>query len=487
MKETAGSTSDSRPSETSQHLSAWDVASLLIGIVVGVSIFKTPPMVFSNVESSAMGLLAWGLGAVVSLCGALCFCELATTYPGFGGEYQYLSKAYGRWVGFLFAWLQITVILTGSIGAMAFVFADYSLACLDDLQRLFLTAEEVKITHLKGENWLAVIASFAILLSAAIHASGIGIGKGVQNFLTVSKAVALGTILIVGLTVVPAVASELVVQQDFNGSFGVALVFVMYAYGGWNDVAMVTPEVKNQQRSMPRALLMGLLFVAVLYLGLNFVFVKVLGLTGVRATAIPAAEVVRLALGREASLIINLIVICSALGAIHGTTFASCRLVAAVGEDYPAFKKLSHWTSRGVPLIALGSITFVTLLLVLGVGTAWGRTILEQFLVSLFLPRPDWQKYFGGFDTLVAATAPLFWVFFAMSGISVLLLRLTDRSTPRSFLVPFFPLPVLIFCGASCFMLWKSIEYAWELTLISLPLIIVGLLLALITQFSGTE
>lgn len=474
----------------SRSLTVWDTASLLIGIVVGVSIFKVPPLVFSNVESSFAGLSVWLIGAGLSLCGALCFCELATTYPGFGGEYQYLSRAYGKRIGFLFAWMQICVILTASIGAMAFVFADYASAFVVDFQLLFTGGVTVaKGTASSGFNLTALAACLAILFSSAIHAFGIKSGKSLQNMLSLSKVIALLAILLVGVFVnnIPETISPITSSERPDRSFGLALVFVMYAYGGWNDIAMVTPEVRDHQRNMPRALLFGLGFIGLLYLALNFVFLKVLGLEGVRQSSIPASEVMSVALGARASIVMNLIVMCSALGAIHGTTFASCRLLSAIGSDFTLFRKCGKWSDRGVPLFALFAITAITLILIFAVGTNQGRVWTSSIAEIALLPKPEWEKYFGGFDTLVAATAPVFWAFFSMSGLAVVVLRFRDRSLKRPFQIPLYPLPIIIFCASAGFMLWKSIDYAGKMTLLCLPVFLLGVALSFSPQSSAEQ
>lgn len=447
--------------ESRRTLGVWDTASLLVGIVVGTAIFKAPPFVFTNVETASTGLFVWGFGALLSLCGALCYCELATTYPTFGGEYRYLSQAYGNQTGFLFAWMQLCVILTGSIGAMAFVFADYSVPFLGEQ-----TASK------------AFIASVAMMSLAMAQAWGFSAGKTIQNLLTASKVVALIAVLIAGLFYHRGDAAQVADVSPVAANWGLALVFVLYAYGGWNDAAMVTPEVRNHQRNMPKALLYGLGFVAVLYIALNLAFLNVLGLNGIRQSSIPAAEVMSLAMGRSAALLISFIVMCSALGAIHGMLFTSCRLLAAVGEDYVFFSRWNQWNKRGVPGTALLTISGISLLLILAVGTASGRELTADAAVSISLPRPDWEKYYGGFDTLIAATAPVFWAFFALSGFAVVVLRLRDAQRPRPFRVPWYPLPVIVFCGAATFMLWKSLEYAGELTLLSTPILLCGIVLS---------
>ncbi|MEW4488858.1 amino acid permease [Thalassoglobus sp. JC818] len=444
-----------------QTLGVWDVVGLLVGIVVGTAIFKSPPLVFKFSPDAGTAMLLWGLGAASAFCGALCYCELATTYPFLGGEFVYLSRAFGARTGFLFAWMQLTVILTGSIGAMAFVFADYAVG-LDG--------------RLAGTE--AMLASGALCLLAGIHLRGVHIGKLVQNLLSLTKIVSLGSILVIGLFLTaPANLTETSVSES-GSNIGLALVFVLYAYGGWNDAAMVTSEVKDYQRNMPRALLIGLTLIAVLYLGLNVAFVKVLGVEGVRNSAIPATDVVESALGAPGGIVMSCLVMLSALGAVHGMLFSSSRLLSAVGRDYPLFRKWNEWNARRVPVRSIVTTTSITLLLVLAVGTNTGQRITTLCIDSLHLPQPQWDNFDGGFEMLVAATAPVFWIFFALSGLSVIVLRVKDGERERPFRVPLYPLPPLLFVASAIFMLWKSLDYAKELTLLSLPVLIIGVIVS---------
>src|SRR4051794_16795380 len=108
------------------HLRLWDTISIIIGIVIGAGIYETAPLIFQNVANAWQGLLVWAVGGLLTLIGGLCYAELASTYPRSGGDYVYLSKAYGPWAGFLFGWTQFAVLMTGSIGMMAYIFADYA-------------------------------------------------------------------------------------------------------------------------------------------------------------------------------------------------------------------------------------------------------------------------------------------------------------------------------------------------------------------------
>src|SRR5262245_49760514 len=151
-------------------LGLFDAVSIIVGIVVGAGIYQTAPFIFKHVDGPVPALLAWGVAGVVSLIGALCYAELATTYPRDGGDIIYLSRAFGRWAGFLFGWVQLTVILTGSIGMMAFVFANYSI-------RLFKDAFGLELGVLSAFGF----AGGAVLALTVTNVLGVLYGKVVQN------------------------------------------------------------------------------------------------------------------------------------------------------------------------------------------------------------------------------------------------------------------------------------------------------------------
>ncbi|HUQ72023.1 MAG TPA: amino acid permease, partial [Planctomycetaceae bacterium] len=229
---------DHRPAST---LSLWDAVSLIVGIVVGVSIYEAPPLIFANSPSPLAGLGFWLLGGAISFVGALIYAELATTYPRCGGEYNYLTRAYGPWLGFLFAWGQLVIIQTGSIGAMAYIFAGYAIKLLG--------ATESAIP------WLATLA---VLLLTALNLLGLRAGARVQNALTVVKIVGLTAIVVAGFTADSGDPWTATPSTGGGPGWTLAVILVLYAYGGWSDAAFVAAEVRDVNRNVPRALLLGM-------------------------------------------------------------------------------------------------------------------------------------------------------------------------------------------------------------------------------------
>jgi amino acid transporter len=464
-----------------QPLSPWDGISIIIGIVVGVSIYKAPSLIFSNVAGPWQAMGVWVLGGVLSLIGALCYAELATAYPRSGGDYVYLTRAFGRWVGFLFGWAQLVAILTGSIGAMAYVFADYS------VQLLHGTILEV------SPSYAALLAAGAVILLTVANVLGVIVGKTVQNLLTVAKLLGVTGIIVVGF--VWGGSEPLAAVAPIQGpGLGLAMIFVLYTYGGWNDAAFVAAEVQDQKRNLPRVLLFGVGSIMIIYLLVNAGYMWGLGFEGVRASAAPAADLLQKAVGDWGGKGMSLLVIISALGAVNGMIFTGSRIYVSLGADHRVFAALGRWNATlNSPVWSLLASGVVCVAMIFAVGTEVGRQMIDMALRAIGLlrivglPGLPWDQYGAGFDTLVAATAPVFWLFFLLTGISLFVLRRIDREVERPFRVPLYPLTPIVFCLTSVYMLYSSLDYAKLLALIGGVPLAIGLPLYFISQAGGVQ
>lgn len=448
------------------HLSLWDAVSIIVGIVVGTSIFKVPQLIFGNVQGAWQGLGCWALGGALALIGSLCYAELATTYPRMGGDYVYLSRAFGRWMGFLFGWAQLAVILTGSIAAMGYAFGDHA----------------VKLWGLH-EDWSVWFAAGAVIVLTLLNLSGLILGKSAQNLLTGVKIVGLAAIVVAGAVFGGQAALTNAVPLK-ETSFGFAMVMVLYAYGGWNDAAFVAAEVRNRGKNMPLALLLGTGGITLIYLIVNAAYLWGLGLDGVRAAGEPAAELFGKALGPKGAKAISLLVMLSALGAINGLIFTGSRIYVSLGKDHRVFAWLGRWSlPRSAPVRSLLAQGAITLLLIWLVGTNVGRTTIDQSLQAIGLSPLPWKNYFGGFNTLVAGSAPVFWVFFLLTGISLFVLRFKDRGIQRPFSAPLYPLEPIVFCAMCGYMLYSAVDYAKGLSLLGVVPLLIGVPLYLVSQW----
>ena len=456
-------------SGVSARLGVWDGVSIIVGIVVGVTIFKAPPLIFSNVSGPWTGLAAWALGGVLSLIGALCYAELASTYPRAGGDYVYLTRAYGRLSGFLFSWAQLSVILTGSIGAMAYVFSDYAVGFWSDGNASSMSA------------WYA---AGAVAVLTLVNGFGVLMSKGIQNFLTLAKILGLVAICVAGLMMTDFESASLTRPASESGmGFGFAMIFVLYAYGGWNDAAFVAADVRHPKRNISRVLLYGTATIILIYLLINAAFLSALGFEGLRASSAPAIEILEPLLGQWGGRAMGILVMASALGAINGLIFTGSRIYASAGEDHRLFERLGRWNQKlGAPLWSLGIQAAFGLSMILGVGTESGRSALDAVMVGLGLNPLPWERFGGGFDVLVAGTAPVFWLFFLLTGLSVFVLRRKDRGIERPFLVPLYPWTPIIFCLTSIYMLWSALDYARALSFIGILPLFIGLGLYALTN-----
>jgi APA family basic amino acid/polyamine antiporter len=446
-------------------LGLWDAVSIIVGIVIGASIYTTPPIIFQNVPGpwSALGL--WLLCGVLALVGALCYAELATTYPRSGGDYVYLNRAFGPIAGFLFGWAQLAVILPGSMGAMAFIFGDHA-------ADLFGVARESRT------EFATLAGAAAVVVLALTNAAGVVFGKGVQNALVVTKVLGLGGIILVGAFRARPDAFHASPPEGGAPALGVAMILVLYAYGGWNDAALVAADLR-QRRDITRALVLGTVGITVIYLAVNAAYILGLGFDEARRfRPTIASDLLRAGLGETGGQIMNVLVMVSALGAVNGLLFTRTRLGAALGADHRLFAVLDRWhPTLKTPVWSLAVQSAITLAMIFLVGTASGQAAINGMLAPLRLGPVPWEEYHGGFDTIFAGTAPVFWAFFLLTGLSLFVLRVKDPKVERPFAlpVPLFPLLPLAFCGMCAFGLYSAGTYARWVSLIGIVPLAAGL------------
>ncbi|WP_253206992.1 APC family permease [Verticiella alkaliphila] len=365
-------------------LSTLDVMALIIGIVIGAGIFSAPALVAANAFSVNEMLIAWVVGGLISVAGALCYAELATSHPNAGGDYHFLRLAYGEKLSFLFAWARLTVIPTGSIALLGYVFGDYA----TQIYRL-------------GEYSSAWYAAGTVVVLTVINLVGLRSGKWTQNVLTLLEVGGVLFIIGAGLFMTPETPAVAPTAAREATQWGLVLVFVMLTYGGWNEAAYVSAEVVGPNRNLPRALFWSLAIITLAYLLVNIAFVRVLGLEGTGASQAVAADMLRALMGERGAQIISVLIAVSALTSANATILLSARTVYAFGRDEPMFRFLGRWNARhDGPSNALMTLCAISLgLVVLGAITR------------------------SGFSTMVDYTAPVFWLFFTLTGISLFVLR----------------------------------------------------------------
>ena len=423
-------------------LSVVDAGALIVGMVIGVGIFETPALVAANTGTTETALLAWLLGGIMSLVGALCYAELATAYPDSGGTYYYLMRAFGRNLAFLFAWARLTVIQTGSITLLAYVFGDYA-------SRLFSL----------GEYSSAIYAGVAIVILTFLNIVGIQQGKWTQNLLTAAKILGLILIIIAGSVLASPQSSIAAAPAETKTTFGLAMVFVLLTYGGWNEAAYISAEVRPGRNNMVKVLLGSIAIITVIYLLINFAYIHGLGIGSMEKVKAPAAELMRRAWGENGARFVSVLIAVSALGSANATIFTGSRTNYALGRDFPLFGFIGRWSEQDTPKNSLIFQSVIALLLV--------------FLGAIT------RK---GFSTMVDYTAPVFWFFFLLSGISLIVLRYREPLVARPFQVPIYPIIPLIFCGICGYMLHSSLAYTGIGATIGVGVLLTGIPLLILNQ-----
>ncbi len=410
--------------QPTRQLTLFDSVCIIAGIVIGAGIYETTPAVAGNVGSAGDLMAVWILGGLISLAGALCYVELATAFPHEGGDYVYLTKAFGRGTGFVFAWTEYWIVRPGNVGMMAFVFARFA------HQLLAGTALSTGNTDVD----FVIYAASPVVVMTALNLLGVRSGKTTQNILTTIKIVGLLAVVTVGFAApaaAPTTATPLAATPDFR----LALVFVLFTYGGWNDISYVAAEVRRPEKNILRSLVLGVALITGVYLLVNFAFLHALGLEG--ASRNNAGNLLELQWGEFGRRAIGVLVCLSCLGAINGTLLAGSRIYYAVGTEHRPFGWLGKWSGRfDAPVRAL---------------------LVQGATAGL------WVVVFGGargFDRLLAFTAPVFWTFATLVALSVFVLRRLEPHASRPHKVVLYPLTPIIFCLGSLLMLYSGISYA---------------------------
>jgi amino acid transporter len=278
-------------------------------------------------------------------------------------------------------------------------------------------------------------------LLTGVNRLGIRIGKWTQNLFSVAKYLGLAMVCWAGLFGCDAQAAPPVAApaaMDLS-AFGQAMIFVLFAYGGWNEMAYVGAEVRNPRKNIVRALMLGTIAVVLIYVLANFAFLRALGLEGMHNSKEIAGDTLQSAIGQRGRLAIQWLIIVTALGAIQGMIFTGSRIYYAMGNDYRLYAWLGRWNGRhGAPIYAMLLQSAIALALVIGFG---------------------WTKK-NGFESLVIFTTPVFWLFFFLAALAVIVLRRRRPEIERPFRVPFYPVLPLVFCLSCLFMVYASVSWA---------------------------
>ena len=427
-----------------RRIGLWSAIAIVIGSVIGSGIFRSPAGIADRLPGPLAMMSVWVIGGIFALCGALTMAELASAIPRTGGIYQYLKEAWGRRTGFLFGWTELVIIRAAAYGAISTTFAEYLVRVL---------GWDPAIAPY--DQWVHYIAAAAIALTATFNIVGVRLGALVMNLTTIAKFGGLMFIIIVAFTLgLPSggAANFIPVAPAGSfamGAFGLALVSALWAYDGWADLSYIGGEVKDPQRTLPRALIGGTLAVMAIYLLANLAYLSVLSIEEMRVSKLVAADVALRLLGRPGEAFVSIVVILSTFGALNGALLTTPRIFFALADDKLFFKQVAyvHPTFK-TPYVAIGMAAL------LGIFFVMIRTF-EQLA-----------------DTFVTAVLP----FYALGVGAVFMLRRRADYAP-TFKVPGYPVVPALFVLATIYLLVNALvdpTTRWQ-TAIVLGVILLGI------------
>ena len=412
-----------------RRLGLFSATMAVAGGIIGGGIFRTPATVAQRVGSTRLVLVAWSLGGVIALIGAFCFGELGARRPKAGGGYVYLRETWGPLPAFLYGWALLLVIATGAIAAVSVTFANYALALAG-----------------LSESLTVPLAVAAIVLLAGINYVGVKPAAVTQNIFTVLKLAALAALIGAALFVATPSASvrpspPLSTGTPLSGvatviALGAALVPILFTYGGWQQTNFIAEEIVEPEKNLPRALVLGVAIVVVVYLLANVAYLSVLGPAGLAASTAPAADVMRALLGPAAGTVIAAGIAVSTFGFLNLVILVTPRVLQAMAADGVFFPRLAalHPEYRTPTAAVL-------------VMAAWSIVLTLS----------------GTFSQLVDYVAFGDWIFFGLTVAGLFVYRARDRRAgvplppAGAFRVPGYPYTPALFVVAAALVVASSI------------------------------
>jgi amino acid transporter len=415
---------------------------VLVGSTIGSGIFRTPAVVAERVDAPGLFIAGWILGGVIALAGALTIAELAAMFPRTGGIYVYVREAFGPLPAFLFGWAEFVVIRPAAYGAISIVSAEYfwRLAGVDGAT----AAGPLPLSLAQ------ITAAGLIVIVAAVNYRGIQLGALVQNASTFFKVAALAVLIVLGFLlphapppVAPVAPVDAATLAPLAG-FGIALVAILWAYDGWADLSFVGGEVKDPQRVLPRALLLGTATVVLLYLGAIAVYWHIVPLDQMAGSPLIAADAAQAIMGRGGVVFISLAIMISTFGTLNGSMMTGPRIFFAMADDRLFFRRLAEVHPRfGTPALC---IVLAAGLGVIYVSIRQFADLADQFIIGI-------------------------WPFYALGVAAVFVLRRRRPEAARPYRVWGYPIVPALFLIASVYllgnyMLTETGIFLWDVVVI---------------------
>ena len=409
-----------------KELTLYGLTMVAIGSCIGSGIFLTPSQIAGHLPSPWLILLIWGIGGIVTLTGALTFAELGTMFPKAGGVYVYLKEAYGDMFGYLYGWAYLLVICSGAIAALSIAFA-YYLGFIIPL----------------GNTGIKVVAVSAIIVVTIINILRVKAGEVFSNIFTGLKLIGIAAVICIGFFMgkpglLRVQTGEAVSSDSLLVAFGLALIGVLWSYGGWQHASFVAGEAKNAQRTVPRAMIVGALVVGLVYLLTNLAYLFLLPVDKIIGSESLAAEAVS-SVVPFGGILIAVIIAVSVIGTAGIYTLSSPRIYYAMADDGIFFKKLAWVHPR-----------FRTPVNAIITQSAWAIILL---------------LFWGTFEDVITYVVFVDWMFFALTAFSVYLFRATRKDIARPYKTLGYPLTPAVFIVISAFFVVNTLiekpKHAW--------------------------
>jgi basic amino acid/polyamine antiporter, APA family len=441
--------------ELKRELGLWAAASIVVGTVIGSGIFLVPRAMIQRVGTPEWVFFIWVFGGLLSLAGALTYSELAAAMPEAGGEYNYLTAAYGPMWGFLYSWTQMWVAKSGSIATLGTGFFYYLTTFFPRLDAVFYTVP-LPIGPHGGPLELRFGQLFAmalILALAWLNYFGVKLGGNVQLVVTAVKVGLIAFIIIAGLVfgtahaaAVPGAATPAVPLTA--AGFFAALVGALWAYDGWNNVSMVASEIRHPQRNLPRALIWGTAAVIGIYLLTNAAYFHVLTAAEVGSTPRVASEMMRRIFAGPGAAAVSIAAMISIFAALNGSILTGSRVPYAAARDGLFFHSIARVHPRyhtpGVSILAL---------------SAWSALLVLS----------------GRYEQLYTYVIFASWILYGMTTAAVIVLRIKRPDLPRPYRTLGYPLVPILFVLVAIVLVLSTLKDSPRESIMGIGLILLGL------------
>jgi APA family basic amino acid/polyamine antiporter len=431
-----------------RRLGLWSAVAVLVGSTIGSGIFRTPASVAQKIDDVPLFLLAWVVGAIVVLCGALTYSELAAAFPRSGGVYVFVRESFGPLPAFLFAWAELWIIRPGAFGAIGITASAYTLRTIGvDPAAVGAVIGPIEI---RAEQLLG--AGF-ILLVGAVNYYGIHRGAILQNLSTAFKVGALALLVLVGFVLgqpTEPTPGGIFAQRAVVGlsPFLLAMVAILWAYDGWADLAFVGGEVRQPQQTLPRALLIGTSIVVVLYLAANLVYLYLIPIQQMKHAELVAADVAKLAIGPAGVVVVSAAIAVSTFGTLNGSMMTAPRIFFAAAEDRQFPAAIARVDPR--THAPTGAIVLMTVMGMIFILIRTFTALADQFIIGI-------------------------WPFYALAVAGVFVLRRTRPGLERPYRTWGYPFVPLVFLAGALLLLGNYLVSETAAFAVDIGIILTGI------------